>query len=61
MKDITSTSFGYIIAFLLPGLVGMYGLGYWSEGIHKLLAPVLAADATVGPSLNSRIEANRLN
>jgi hypothetical protein len=51
MKDITSTSFGYIVAFLLPGLIGMYGLGYWSEGVKKLLKPALSAEATVGPSV----------
>ena len=51
MKDVTSTSFGYVIAFLLPGLVGLYGLGYWSETIHGLLQPAFSATATVGPSL----------
>ncbi len=51
MKDVTSISFGYIIAFLLPGLVGLYGLGYWSETIHGLLQPAFSATATVGPSL----------
>src|SRR5690348_15021688 len=51
MKDVTSTSFGYVIAFLLPGLVGLYGLGYWSETIHGLLQPAFSATATVGPSV----------
>lgn len=51
MKDVTSTSFGYIIGFLLPGLLGMYGLGYWSAGVHTLLTPALNAEANVGPSL----------
>ena len=51
MKDVTSTSFGYVIAFLLPGLVGLYGLGCWSETIHGLLQPAFSATATVGPSL----------
>jgi hypothetical protein len=51
MKDLTSTSFGYIIAFLLPGLSGLYALSYWSPGVKELLQPALRADATVGPSL----------
>jgi hypothetical protein len=51
MKDITSTSFGYIIAFLLPGLLALYALGYWSSGVRDLLQPALRADATVGPSV----------
>lgn len=51
MKDVTSTSFGYVIAFLLPGLIGLYGLGYWSETMHGLLEPAFSATATVGPSV----------
>jgi hypothetical protein len=51
MKDLTSTSFGYVIAFLLPGLLGLYALSYWSGGIRELLQPALKADATVGPSV----------
>lgn len=52
LSDVTSTSFGYIIGFLLPGLVGLYGLGYWSAGIRSLLLkPGIDTEATVGPSL----------
>jgi hypothetical protein len=51
MKDLTSTSFGYVIAFLLPGLLGLYALSYWSSGVGELLQPALKADATVGPSI----------
>jgi hypothetical protein len=51
MKDLTSTSFGYVIAFLLPGLLGLYALSYWSGGVRELLQPALKADATVGPSV----------
>jgi hypothetical protein len=51
MKDLTSTSFGYVIAFLLPGLLGLYALSYWSGGIRQLLQPALKAEATVGPSV----------
>ena len=33
MKDVTSTSFGLLIAFLLPGLAAFYGLSLWSPEI----------------------------
>ncbi|MFZ0796231.1 MAG: hypothetical protein WCA13_09500 [Terriglobales bacterium] len=53
MKDVTSTSFGYLIAFLLPGIVALYGLGYWSTGVHDylLLKPGANPEALLGPSL----------
>jgi hypothetical protein len=51
MKDLTSTSFGYVIAFLLPGLCGLYALSYWSGVVDQLLQPAIKADATVGPSV----------
>src|SRR4051812_10755026 len=50
MKDLTSTSFGYLIAFLLPGIFGTYALTYWSPAADVLLQPLVKADATVGPS-----------
>ena len=51
MKDVTTTSFGYVIAFLLPGLFGMYGLGFWSHRVEILMRTAGTADATLGPSL----------
>src|SRR5258708_25410932 len=51
MKDLTSTSFGYIIAFLLPGLLGIYSLSFSSSDVAPMLTPAFNADATVGPSL----------
>lgn len=50
MKDLTSTSFGYVIAFLLPGVFGSYALTYWSPAAGVLLQPLLKADTNVGPS-----------
>lgn len=50
MKDLTSTSFGYIIGFLLPGLLGLYGLSMWSKQVEGLLKPAASTDATIGPS-----------
>jgi len=51
VKDLTSTSFGYIIAFLLPGLLGLYALTYWSSTAAQLIGPAFKADANVGPSV----------
>jgi hypothetical protein len=51
MKDVTSTSFGYLIAFLLPGLFGLYAVSYWLPQVGILWQPILKADATVGPSV----------
>jgi len=51
MKDLTSTSFGYLIGFVLPGMLGLYALSGWFPEVGALLQPMLKADATVGPSL----------
>ncbi len=51
MKELTPTSFGYLIAFLLPGVLGLYALSYWLPQAGVLLQPILKADATVGPSV----------
>jgi hypothetical protein len=51
MKELTSTSWGYLIAFLLPGVFGLYALSYWFQQAGGLLQPILKADTTVGPSV----------
>lgn len=35
--DITSTSFGLLIAYLLPGLVTLFGLSYWVPQLRGLI------------------------
>ena len=50
MKDLTSTSFGYVIAFVLPGIVGLFALASWFPGLGELLEPATSKDATLGPS-----------
>jgi len=50
MKDVTSTSFGYVIAFLLPGILGLFALASWFPGLGELLEPATSKDATLGPS-----------
>jgi hypothetical protein len=50
LKELSATSFGYIIGFLLPGLFGLYALGLWLSDVQTLLKPALSTQATVGPS-----------
>ena len=51
LKDLTSTSFGYIIGFLLPGIVSLYGFGLWYNQVPALLGPTANPESTLGPSL----------
>jgi hypothetical protein len=48
MKDVTSTSFGLLIAFFLPGLVGFYSLGFWFLSIRMTFNTFLTAESNVG-------------
>lgn len=48
MKDITSTSFGLVMAYLLPGLVGLYGASFWLPPIRQMLRTFLTVQSNVG-------------
>lgn len=48
MKDVTSTSFGLLIAFLLPGLAALYALSLWSDSVSDVLRTFLKAESNVG-------------
>jgi hypothetical protein len=48
MKDITSTSFGLLIAFLLPGVLGLLGLAFWLPVPRQLFRTFLTAQSNVG-------------
>jgi hypothetical protein len=47
IKDLTSESFGLVIAFLLPGLVGIIALSFWSSSIKGVLKAFLSEKANV--------------
>jgi hypothetical protein len=47
MKDVTSTSFGLVIAFFLPGLAAFYSLCYWSSRVDQLFKTFLTTDSNV--------------
>src|SRR5947209_2391473 len=51
MKELTSTTFGYLIGFLLPGIFGLFALSAWFPEVGVILQPVMKADTTVGPSV----------
>src|SRR2546423_168178 len=48
MTDVTSTSFGLIIAYLLPGLSGFYAASYWSAKVADLFGKFLTAESNGG-------------
>lgn len=48
MKDVTSTSFGLVIAFLLPGFVGLYSLTFWSANVQEMFHTFLTAQSNLG-------------
>jgi hypothetical protein len=48
MKDVTSTSFGLLIAFLLPGLAALYAFSLWPGPIQSLFQVFLTAESNVG-------------
>ena len=51
MKDVTTTSFGLIIAYLLPGLVGLYSFTFWSSPLRSVSHTFLSAQSDLGLSL----------
>jgi len=48
MKDVTSTSFGLLMAYLLLGLVGLYSFTFWSTDLRKIFQTFLVAEWQVG-------------
>src|SRR5262249_16593657 len=51
MKDVTSTTFGLIIGFLLPGVAGLWALGPWFPPVATAFAKVQDAKTDIGLSL----------
>lgn len=48
MTDITSTSFGLLIAYLLPGISGYYALSFYFPPLRQSLQTFTTADANGG-------------
>jgi len=48
LKDVTSTSFGLVIAFLLPGLAALYALALWAPSILEMFRTFLTSNSNIG-------------
>ena len=48
LSNFTSTSFGYVMAFLLPGLAGIYATSYYSKAVRITLEKFNGTEAGVG-------------
>ena len=48
IKDVTSTVFGLIIAYLLPGLAAFYALSFWSQRVGNWFDQILYGGASGG-------------
>lgn len=48
MKDLTTTTFGLIIAYLLPGLFGLYTCSFWSPAISAQFEAFSKAESNAG-------------
>lgn len=48
MKDVTTTSFGLVAAYLLPGVLGLYTLSLWSTQVEQFLKSFMTAQSSFG-------------
>ena len=48
MEDVTSTSFGLVIAYLLPGFAAFFAVSFWSPPISDLFSKFLEAESNIG-------------
>lgn len=47
-KDLTTTSFGLIIAYVVPGLLGLYSMRSWSAELRAAFSSFLTVESNVG-------------
>jgi hypothetical protein len=48
MKEVSSTSFGLVIAYLLPGFAGFFALSFWSTSVQQMFFTFVEAPSNVG-------------
>ena len=48
MKDLTSTTFGLVIAYLLPGFFGLITISFWSATVREQFEAFSKAQSNVG-------------
>jgi hypothetical protein len=48
MTDVSSTTFGLIIAFLLPGISALFTLSFWIESLRSMFNTFVTSESNVG-------------
>ncbi len=48
MKDISSTTFGFLIAYLLPGITGLFVISLWSEPLGEVFTTFTTSESNIG-------------
>jgi hypothetical protein len=48
IKDVTSTSFGLVIAYLLPGVVALFSLSFWYSSARDAFHTFLTSKSNLG-------------
>ena len=48
VKDVSSTTFGFIIAYLLPGFAGMFGISFFAPPVQELFSQFIEAESNIG-------------
>lgn len=48
MSGVTSTTFGLLIAYLLPGLIAFFGISLWSPPVAELFSTFLTSQSNAG-------------
>jgi len=51
MKDLTSTSFGILIGFVVPGMMGLLAVAYWLHPARAAFASFATSSSTFGITL----------
>ncbi len=46
LKEFSATIFGYVIAYLLPGLIGVYALSLWYEPLNVVFNAFVTSQST---------------
>ena len=60
IKDVTTTTFGLIVAYLLPGVAGLYTISLYARGARHLFAPWRSREHLGGAELGDhRVEPGR--
>ena len=48
LKDVTTTTFGLVIAYLVPGMTGLYALTLWSSQADEVFTKFGTTEANFG-------------